>query len=154
MIGVLRKFSTALAALPMILIGGVRADDEGHTDEPLEQVKANVEAKKAVLVDVREKKEWDRGHIKGAALVPLSRLAGWEHDGMTAEEKAALAKSLTRGSVVYCHCRAGHRAVSGAEILRKLGYDARALKPGYDDLIKAGFARDPASSPAAESKSK
>ena len=148
MIGPLRRISAVLAALPMILIGGARADDEGHTDEPLEQVKAKVEAKQAILVDVREQKEWDRGHIKGALLVPLSRLSDWEHGGMTAEEKAALARSLPKGSVVYCHCRAGHRALSGAEILRGLGYDARALRPGYDELIKAGFLRAPEPSAA------
>jgi rhodanese-related sulfurtransferase len=154
MIGPLRRISAVLAALPMILIGGARADDEGHTDEPLEQVKAKVEAKRAILVDVREQKEWDRGHIEGALLVPLSRLSDWGHDGMTAEEKAALARSLPKGSVVYCHCRAGHRALSGAEILRGLGYDARALKPGYDDLIKAGFPRAPEPGAATGSKSR
>ena len=153
MIGSWRRISAVLAALPMILIGGARAD-EGHSDEPLDQVKAKVEAKQAILVDVREQKEWDRGHIKGALLVPLSRLSDWEHGGMTAEEKAALARSLPKESVVYCHCRAGHRALSGAEILRGLGYDARALKPGYDDLIKAGFPRAPEPSAAKGSKSR
>jgi rhodanese-related sulfurtransferase len=87
-------------------------------------------------------------------LVPLSRLSDWEHGGITAEEKAELARSLPQGSVVYCHCRAGHRAPSGAEFLRGLGYDARALKPGYDDLIKAGFPRAPAPSAATGSKSR
>ena len=153
MIGSWRQISAVLAALPMILIGGARSD-EGHSDEPLEQVKAKVEAKQAILVDVREQREWDRGHIKGALLVPLSRLSDWEDGGMTAEEKAALARSLPQGSVVYCHCRAGHRAASGAEILRGLGYDARALKPGYDDLIKAGFPRAPEPSAATGSKSR
>ncbi len=154
MIGSLRRIGAVLAALPMILVGGARADDEGHTDEPLEQVKSKVVAKKAILVNVRERKEWDSGHVKGAVLVPLSRLSDWEQAGMTAEAKAALASSLPKGSVVYCHCRAGHRALSGAEVLRKLGYDARALKPGYDDLIKAGFPRAPEPSATTGSKSK
>jgi rhodanese-related sulfurtransferase len=155
MIDSLRRIAGVLAALPMILIGAARANDEGHTDEPLEQVKSKFESKKAILVDVRERKEWDQGHIKDAVLVPLSQLADWEQNGMIAEAKAALAKSVPKGSMVYCHCRAGHRALSGAEILRGLGYDARALKQGYGDLIKAGFplATEPSSATGSKSKS-
>jgi hypothetical protein len=53
MISSWRQISAVLAALPMILLGGAQAD-EGHSDEPLEQVKAKVEAKQAILVDVWE----------------------------------------------------------------------------------------------------
>lgn len=43
-----------------------------------------IEAEKAVLVDVREPREYDSEHIEGAALVPLGRIrraALPEHDG-------------------------------------------------------------------------
>ena len=74
--------------------------------------------------------------------LPLSQLSEWEEHGIPEAEKAKLAKSLPKGSVVYCHCAAGGRALPGAEALKKLGYDARPLKTGYRDLIKAGFRRD------------
>ncbi|MEX0702337.1 MAG: hypothetical protein WD069_09600 [Planctomycetales bacterium] len=38
-----------------------RAPAAEHTSDSLATVKANVAAKKSVLVDVREKGEWDRG---------------------------------------------------------------------------------------------
>ncbi len=113
--------------------------ETGHTTEPLVQVKAKVEAKKAILVDVRESREWDRGHVRGAVFLPLSQLSEWERDGVGEADRATLARSLPKGTVVYCHCAAGGRALSGAEVLRKLGYDARPLKPGYRDLVEAGF---------------
>lgn len=34
------------------------------------------------------------------------------------------------------------RAKAAAAILQQLGYEVRALKPGYDELLKAGFEKD------------
>src|SRR5262245_1962671 len=90
------------------------AQKEGHTTEPLDQIKAKVDAGKAILVDVREQNEWDRGHIRGAVLLPLSQLTVWERDGTNEEEKRTLAQALPKGSVVYCHCARGGRAVPGS----------------------------------------
>ena len=123
----------ALAAFP------AAAAELEHTSEPLHEVKAKVQTRKAILVDVREKAEWDQGHIRGAVLIPLSVLMAWERDGIGQDDRAALAKALPKGSVVYCHCAAGGRALPGGESLRKLGYDARPLRPGYRDLVRAGF---------------
>jgi hypothetical protein len=37
---------------------------------------------------------------------------------------------------------AGRRSLEAADILKNFGYDVRPLKPGYRDLIKAGFESD------------
>ncbi len=137
----LAKLGWAVLAGTTVL--SARGGEPGYTAEPLHEVKAKVEAKQAVLVDVREQNEWDRGHIRGAVLVPLSVLTAWERDGMTPADRTALAKALPKGSVVYCHCAAGGRAAPGGESLRKLGYDARPLRSGYQKLIEAGFPRAP-----------
>ena len=71
------------------------------------------------------------GHLKAAQLLPLSQL-----DAMTPEE---LARQVPKTKVVYCHCAAGVRSLQAAEVLAKLGYDVRPLKPGYKDLVKAGL---------------
>ncbi len=133
-------FSLGMKSLAL-MFGLISPQDVEYTTDPLDTIKVKVEAKKAYLADVREQREWDQGHIRGAVFLPLSRLTEWESNGIGDSEKADLAKSLPRGSVVYCHCAAGGRAVLGAEALKKLGYDARPLKPGYRDLIKAGFPR-------------
>jgi phage shock protein E len=139
MIGSLRRISVALL---LVTASSVSAQEAGHTSDPLDLVKARVESGKAILVDVREKKEWDRGHIRKAVLLPLSQLAAWERGGISEAEKAKLAKALPKGTVVYCHCAAGGRSLPGGEALRKLGYDARPLKEGYEALIEAGFPKD------------
>lgn len=143
MIGMLRRISVAMATLPLVWIGAVQAR-AGLADEALEQVKSKVESKKAILVDVREKREWNRGHLKGTLLIPLSTLLEWEREGVPAAEKAKLAKAMSEGSVIYCHCASGVRSVTGAEVLRKLGYEARPLKVSYKALLDAGFPAAPA----------
>jgi rhodanese-related sulfurtransferase len=98
-------------------------------------VKKSVEEGKAVLIDVREPSEWDAGHLEQAILKPIKKLG--ERGGNPAE----LMKDVPKDKIVYCHCRAGGRALMAAGILKDLGYDVRALKPGYAELLEAGFAK-------------
>jgi rhodanese-related sulfurtransferase len=114
----------------------VFAADERTTDS-LEVVKQNLSDRKAALVDVREKKEWAAEHLQAAQLLPLSELK--QLAGNPAAQ-AELEKKLPKNRTVYCHCASGIRSLRAAEILRKLGYDARPLKQSYDDLREAGFA--------------
>lgn len=116
------------AGLMLIALPGFAVGADFTKDKPAD-VKKAVEEKKAILLDVREQSEWNEGHLKDARLLPLSKL------------KKADAKDLDlpKNKTVYCHCRAGSRALQAAELLQKLGYDVRALKPGYQDLLDAGF---------------
>jgi phage shock protein E len=99
-----------------------------HTKDSLTDVQKNIKDGKAVLVDVREQSEWDEGHIDGAVFVPLSKL-----------KKGEQADSLPKDRIVYAHCASGKRSLTAADILKKHGFDVRALKDGYKDLLKAGF---------------
>ncbi len=115
------------------LVGAARpAPAEEHTKDSAETVKKALAAKEAVLIDVREKDEWDQGHLRDAKLLPLSKIKG----DLSAE---ALKEILPKGKAVYLHCAAGARCLKAAEILRKHGYDVRPLKDGYKDLLKLGF---------------
>jgi rhodanese-related sulfurtransferase len=107
-----------------------------HTKDSLDTVKQNLAEKKAVLVDVREQKEWDRGHLQHATLVPLSRLTRTASDPAAADK---LAKDLPKDRIVYCHCARGVRAQMAGDILQKLGFDVRPLAAGFEQLLEAGF---------------
>ena len=112
-------------------LSAARAAD--HTTDTTDAVKKAVADDKAVLLDVREQSEWDDGHLKDAKLLPLSVLKA----GAKAED---VAKVIPKDKIVYCHCGSGVRCLKAADKLKKLGYDVRPLKPGYADLLKAGFA--------------
>ncbi len=123
----------ASAVVAVLLIGTPGAGRAAeHTKDSLATVKERLKDKSAVLVDVREQKEWDDGHIQDAQLVPLSKLK-------VEAEAEKLTKDLSKKKIVYCHCGAGVRALTAADLLKKQGYDVRPLKEGYKDLIKAGF---------------
>lgn len=107
-----------------------------HTKDSLDTVKENVKAGKAIVVDVREQSEWDAGHLKGAILLPQSKL---KVESLLAE----LVKKLPKDKIIYTHCKAGGRALACGDILKKQGFDVRPLKPGYQDLIGAGFEKAP-----------
>lgn len=115
-----------------------KEDENGHTTDSLKTVAKNLAGKKAVLLDVREQREWDRGHLKAAKLLPLSKLR--KAAGQPKEMKR-LVKGLPKKGIIYCHCRSGGRVLIAAPILRKLGFTVRPLSAGYRDLLKAGFVK-------------
>lgn len=108
------------------------ADAVEHTKDSLDTVKKNLAEKKAVLIDVREKEEWDDGHLKDAIHLPLSAI----EKGTTAQE---LAKVAGKDAIIYLHCAAGSRCLQAAKRLESTNRDLRSLKPGYSALVKAGF---------------
>jgi len=128
----------SLAALVMLLILAAlasvpfMANSAELSKDSLATVLKNVTAEKAVLVDVREKKEWDAGHVQGAIFLPLSALK----KGVDAE---TLAKVLPADKVLYIHCVVGKRAVTAGNVLEEFEYAVRPIKPGYEELIEAGF---------------
>ena len=121
-----------IAAARVFLFGwsGVEAAD--HTKDSLETVKQHIADNKAVLVDVRELEEWNAGHIEGAVFAPLTKLAD-------NQEAPGVKKQLPKDKILYFHCKSGGRCRIAADLLKKDGFDIRPLKPGYKELVEAGF---------------
>ena len=116
-----------------IMLGAISGTAVGeHTKDSLDAVKQAVQTRKAVIVDVREPDEWQEGHLAGATSLPLSVL----ERGMPPQELATI---LPKDKIIYCYCLAGGRCAEAAAMLKPLGYDVRAIKPGYPQLVKAGF---------------
>jgi len=103
-----------------------------HTKDSLETIQKNLAAKNAILVDVREKGEWDDGHLRDAVLFPLSEIPKKVPGKM-------LEKQFPKGAVLYLHCASGRRSLKAADLLMNSGYDVRPLRDGYDALLKNGF---------------
>ena len=117
-----------LLALPIV----VTAEEEAkHTTDAIETVKQNLGEKKALLLDVREEKEWKRGHLEIARLVPLSKLLD------VTDEKSI--DGVAKDKIVYLHCASGGRVLSACKVLKEMGYDVRPLKWGYSNLLEEGF---------------
>ncbi|WP_428308714.1 rhodanese-like domain-containing protein [Lacipirellula sp.] len=121
---------TLTALLLALVVPAARAIE--FTEDSLKEVKQAIDEKKAKLVDVRTKKEWDKGHVAGAIFLPVTSLTD------ELEEKE-LAKALPKKGNYYIHCAVGIRATRAAEYLEERGYEVKVLKLGYQQLIEAGF---------------
>jgi len=83
----------------------------------------------AVIVDVREKDEWDEEHIPDA--VHMSR-------GMV--ELEVEDKFSDRNMTIICHCGGGGRSALAAESLQKMGYkNVRSMAGGFRAWKAAGL---------------
>jgi rhodanese-related sulfurtransferase len=65
----------------------------------------------AIILDVREQKEFDEGHLLNAKLIPLNKLA---------ERVGELEKYRAKPILVVC--RSGQRAATGTSFLSKAGF--------------------------------
>lgn len=79
----------------------------------------------AVLLDVREKNEWNAGHAPSAIHVPLGRIA-------------EAPKRLRPGQKVVVVCRSGNRSRSATNALIAQGFDALNLKGGMQSWQAVG----------------
>ena len=96
------------ALLGSMLAGG----GAGYEKISPSQAKERLEAGDVTLLDVREREEYDAGHIPGAKLLPLGNIDG--------DAAAAAIGGKDRQVMVYC--RSGVRSRQAAAALAQLGY--------------------------------
>jgi phage shock protein E len=127
------KLSCAVAfllLLPQVLYSK-DSDALEFTKDSLAEVRKNVGEGKAILVDVRDLVEWNAGHVRGAAHLPWRDLQGKKSD--------QLLEKLPKDKIIYTYCAVGYRSSRAGKIIMKHKFDVRPLKPGFEDLVKAGF---------------
>lgn len=120
----------ALAAMSPAAYGK-DSDTLEFTKDSLSVVKKNVAEGKAILVDVRDLVEWNSGHVREAIHLPWRDLQSKKSD--------QLIDKLPKDKIVYTYCAVGYRSSRAGKIIAKYKLDVRPLKPGFEDLVKAGF---------------
>ena len=116
---------SALATFEDIFSAAKQRVDEVTVPEAAEDVEHGTLPK---LIDVREKNEWDEGHIPGAVHVPRGYLE-------LRIENAAPEKSAP----ILLYCAGGTRSVLAARTLQDMGYsDVRSLRGGFTAWKDAG----------------
>ena len=75
----------------------------------------------AVIIDVRDKDEWDEGHIPGAIHMSRGTIE------LDIEEKVP-----DPNAMIICHCGGGGRGALATESLQKMGYkNVRNMSGGF-----------------------
>jgi rhodanese-related sulfurtransferase len=94
-----------------------------------EDAAAKLQNHEAVIVDVRDKDEWDEGHIPHALHLSRGTLE------LDIEEKVP-----DPNAVIICHCGGGGRSALAAESLQKMGYkNVRSMTGGLKAWKAAGL---------------
>jgi len=95
----------------------------------VQDVNARIQKNGVALVDVREKEEWDEGHLPGATFIPRGHLE-------SRIEKTVPEKT----SPVILYCAGGSRSAYAAKTLQDLGYkDVVSMAGGYGEWKNAGL---------------
>src|SRR6267154_1674528 len=90
---------------------------------------AKLNSGEAVIVDVRDKDEWDEGHIPGALHMSRGTIE------LDIEEKVPETNAM-----IICHCGGGGRSALAAESLQKMGYkNVRSMAGGFKAWKVAGL---------------
>ena len=83
----------------------------------------------AVIIDVREKDEWDEEHIPDAIHMSRGTIE------LDVEEKVP-----DTNTMIVCHCGGGGRSALAAESLQKMGYkNVRSMAGGFKAWRAAGL---------------
>jgi rhodanese-related sulfurtransferase len=90
---------------------------------------AKLKSGEAVIVDVRDKDEWDEGHIPAATHLSRGTIE------LDIEEKIP-----DPNAMIICHCGGGGRSALAAESLQKMGYkNVRSMAGGFKAWKAAGL---------------
>jgi rhodanese-related sulfurtransferase len=93
------------------------------------EVAAKSKSGEAVIIDVREKDEWDEEHIPEAIHMSRGTIE------LDIEEKVPDSDAM-----VVCHCGGGGRSALAAENLQKMGYkNVRSMAGGLKAWTAAGL---------------
>ncbi len=83
----------------------------------------------AVLLDVREESEWDRGHAKNA-----------QHLGKGVLERDIEARFPDKNTEIIMYCGGGFRSALTCDVAQQMGYtQVRSLEGGYRAMIAADW---------------
>ena len=91
---------------------------------------AEMQREGAQIVDVREPREYEEGHIAGDRLIPLGDLTG-------------AAGTIDRDRPVVFVCRVGGRSAMAANAFRRAGYDAYTMTGGMVEWEALGLPLEP-----------
>src|SRR5215472_4537958 len=90
---------------------------------------AKLKTGEAVIIDVRERDEWDEGHIPGAMHMSRATIE------LDMEEKVP-----DPNAIIICHCGGGGRGALATENLQKMGYkNVRNMAGGLKAWKAAGL---------------
>ena len=109
----MKRILPLLISLLLLLAGcGGNAADGSYQQITQEEAKEMMDSQEVIILDVRERDEYDSGHIPGAVLLPVGSI----------DETTAAEVIPDKDSTVLVYCRSGNRSKTASSALAELGY--------------------------------
>lgn len=110
----IKRFLPVILAILLLLTGcgGNTMKENTYQQITQEEAKQMMDTQDVIILDVREQREFDAGHIPGAVLLPVG----------TIDEETAAAVIPEKDAVVLVYCRSGNRSKTASSVLAELGY--------------------------------
>jgi rhodanese-related sulfurtransferase len=83
-------------------------------------------SEQSIMLDVREPREWEAGHVEGSVWIPMGQL-----------ENARLQLPMNRR--ITCICRSGQRSARAVVQLKQWGFDAVNVAGGIKAWVANGM---------------
>lgn len=145
----MKKLITIVIILSLVVVGGIvmfnifgakqnqqssnRADSKiklsgsgDESDVSFEQITKEVNAKQAILLDVRTAEEFSSGHAEHSLNLSLQDIEG------------GVLPKTDKATRVYVYCRSGNRSAAAISILEKAGFTSLVNLGGLADVQKIG----------------
>ncbi|UYP45374.1 Coenzyme A disulfide reductase [Candidatus Lokiarchaeum ossiferum] len=116
-----KKKDKSIRPVGLPILSEITAEDlyaELHSDNP-----------PPIIIDTREKSEWNQGHLKEATLIPLGKLQG---------EMKKLEQYKQQEIITICH--SGSRSYMAGRLLQRAGFEyIRSVQGGMIAWVRAGY---------------
>ena len=116
-----------VATIVMVAVAASAAVAASYRNIDSPQAKAMIDKGGVFLLDVRSPEEYRQGHLQGAVLIPVDRVAGRLDE-------------IPRNKTILVYCAVGSRSSSAASLLTEKGYrEVYNMKEGIVGWYRRGL---------------
>ncbi|MFZ3167386.1 MAG: rhodanese-like domain-containing protein [Candidatus Methanoperedens sp.] len=103
-----------------------------YIDISVQQGKGMIDRQEVFILDVRTKKEYEAGHIKGSTLLAVQNIPK--------QELVEKLKEIPKDRKILVYCRSGQRSAKASGILIENGYSqVYNMQGGITEWMNAGY---------------
>lgn len=128
--------------LPLLTVLGILTLATNVMAVDLRELKKEIEAEKAVLLDVREEVQWKKAHLVLAVPCPLSKVV------LDSEARKFISQYTSKPDLkIYCFSENGRVALAASDMFKRVNAKVIPLSQSYQEFVVAGFKEKKAGDP-------
>ena len=86
------------------------------------EIKEYIDNKSVIIIDLREKREYEQGHVRGSVNIQINDLEKYVYQ-------------YPRDKIMVVYCKTGARSIIAARILKQYGYQVKNVIGGMKNYL-------------------